>query len=290
MSKNRVLLTVLILLSFVISQTQAQDSTKPIIVGLLIYDTPSFIDEMTQLGYVEGQDVTYMTLVLDFTLSPELLWEQITIQTQAMLDAPVDVLVVNNDTDAVNYRAMTADIPIVFTIADDPVTTGAVADLTTPGGNTTGIVSNQHHPRRLQLLTEITPTTDKVYYLYYALAIEGAKILEQVTTLGDELGVEVIPAPVSDLQTGLDALVDVPEGVDWLFMTPFLPFDLEFADALAEVSTSRNIAIAGFFGSPTPDYLINYGPDLTVAVRQSAQIVDRILRIAVQPRSNQGRN
>jgi putative ABC transport system substrate-binding protein len=140
------------------------------------------------------------------------------------------------------------------------------------------VISNQHHPRRLQLLTEINPDTQKVYYLYSGLAIEGQVILQQVTALAEELGVEIIPAPVVDVESGIAALENAPEDIDWFFLTPYLPFDLAFQEALVSTSEELQVPIAGFITAPTPGYLINYGPDLNVAVRQAAQITDRILR------------
>lgn len=276
MKSRAVVLLVLVLMLLLSNVAFAQNDTYT--VGLLTlpfyYDT--FKARMTELGYVEGQNINYLQLDIPpdlFMLPPE----ELQAQTQAMLNADVDVFVVNTDTEAVNLRQQT-DKPIIFIIADDPVLTGAVADLTTPGGNTTGIVSNRHHERRLQVLTEVIPSTSVVYFLYGPLALEGETILHRVQEVGAELGVEVIGAPAGDPESGIEALQNTPESVDWLFLTPYITYDPMFFQVMFEVAYERNLPIANFIGTPDQYYLINYGPNLTLAGEQAAEITDQIIR------------
>src|SRR5690606_12738267 len=188
------------------------------------------------------------------------------------------IFVVNTDTDAVNISSMTGDIPIVFGRSDDPVATGAVADLVTPGGNMTGTITNRPHERRLQILTEIYPETDAVYYLYSTLTGEAETVREQVEAVGEELGVEVVPAPITDVESALTLLENTPEEVDWLFLTPFVPFDPQFTETLVAVSMERQIGITWVTDDAFPGYLMGYGPSIQASEAQAAQIVDRILR------------
>lgn len=276
MNRNKGILFLLAIIIFIIpGAVFAQDDDIPT-VGILLYDAPTFIDEMTNLGYIEGENINYMTLNI-FEYPIEEWGEQTALQTQAMLDADVDLFAVLNDTDAFNLRQRT-DKPIVFSISDDPVATGAVADLTVPGGNTTGLVSNRHHERRLQLLTEIDPQMDTVYYLYAAFALEGEDVFNSVHALGEELGIDVIGAPVTDSASGIEAIANAPDTVDWFFLTPYTPFDVEFTDALIAASRERHAPIATYFGSANPGMIVNYGPDFIAVTRQTAGIVDNVLR------------
>lgn len=282
MIHSKFLKSLIIALSCLVPFTSYAQSDDPFVVGLLVFDTNAFIQEMETLGYVQGENIEYLIPAFQ-DIDPELYldeqayfaeYNRLTIEVAS---APLDVLVVQTDTDAATMREQTK-APIVFSISDNPVATGAIQDLTTPGVNTTGVISNQHHTRRLQLLKEINPATDVVYYLYSSFALEGQQVLDEVSALGEELGIEVVAAPIADAVTGIEALNNVPEGADWFFLTPFLPFDLSFNEELFNVSMARKIPIAGFVAQPTVGYLLNYGPSFSETARQSAILTDQILR------------
>jgi putative ABC transport system substrate-binding protein len=277
---NRKIIIVLIAIAILIlpGAVLAQDTEYTI--GVFSFYPDPIKAKMAELGYVEGENVTYLIPSWEGwdTMTAEEYAEVSQQRNQAVIDARPDVLIVNTDSDAVSYFPTTGDMPIVFAISDNPVATGAVADLVTPGGTATGMMSNNHHERRLQLLTEIDPSTKHVYYLYFPLTLESETILQGVRDLADELGIEITAAPVVDLASGLEALANTPEDVDWLFLTPYVPFDAEFLQELNTVSAAREAAIAGFIFEPYEGHLIGYGPDLAEAHAQTAVIVDRILR------------
>ncbi len=269
----------LAILLVTVTSVVAQDNSEPYVIGIVIgFEDQSIIDEMTSLGYIEGQNVTYMSLSFE-NVAPEQFADSYSAQIQAMIDAPVDVFVTNTDTDAVNLQALTGgSIPTVFARSDDPVSTGAVADLVFPGGMMTGTITNRPHERRLQILTEVLPTTDKILYLYSPLTGEAEVVLQQVQAIALQLGIEVIPALTPDAETAITALQNIPEGVDWFFLTPFVPFDQSFYQALYDTAAAHRIGIAGVTDSPVQNYLVGYGPSINESNRQAARIVDRILR------------
>jgi hypothetical protein len=231
-----ILLAILVLTSGLLpSTTYAQDPDETYIIGNLNwFGNDAFAQEMASLGYVEGENITYLYINYEDygedTTQEE--WQQsYERQIQAMLDAGADLFVINTDSDAVRLQPLVGNTPIIFARADDPVATGAVESLINPGGNITGIVTNRPHERRLQVLTEILPSTDKVYYLYSPLTMESETVLEQVLAVATGLGVEVIPASISDSEAGTEALNNIPDGTDWLFLTPNLSVLYDRTDA-----------------------------------------------------------
>jgi len=271
------------MLTIGLGYVHAQENEEQYIVALTSFfmNPQYFIDEMSQLGYIEGQNITYMTL--SFENMPENATQEdytneYNRQIQAMVDAGADVFVTNTDTDAVNLKTTVGNIPIVFSRSDDPVATGAVADLIVPGGSMTGIVTNKPHERRLQILKEIKPDTDMVYYLYSPFTLEAESVLQQVQAVATQLEIELIPVQTIDATTAIEALKNIPEGVDWIFTTPYVPFDFAFFEELRIASIAYNAGVSSVTDDASQLYLMGYGPNIESTDRQAARIVARILR------------
>jgi putative ABC transport system substrate-binding protein len=282
MKQTKLVLIVIILLTSVFGTAYAQED-ETYQIGTLLWATPNaLIEKMTELGYVEGENITYLSPypIEDLTYGSEEYQAEYAKRVKAIADGGVDVFVVETDSDAVYLQEIIGDkIPIVFARADDPVASGVAADLITPGGNVTGTVTNRPHERRLQLLVEIKPTTKKVYYIMSTYAFASAETLQQVQVVADELGVELVTATLTtDPGSSMEVVNNIPEDADWVFITPFVFLDEEANAALMALSVERHFGIATIISDPTQGYLISYGPSIYETSAQAALQVDRILR------------
>lgn len=286
MKTIKILVSVFAALFFIIPSTiYAQNPGDTYVVANLNYfGFPDFAEEMANLGYEEGVNLTTLYYTYDETLpyaemTPEELQALYEQQIQAMVDAGADVFVTNTDTDAVNLQPLVGNIPIVFARSDDPVLTGAVEDLIRPGRTMTGTITNRPHERRVELLKEILPETDAIYYLYNPMLGNTDATLAQVRAVAASLGIEVYAAPILDLPSGQEALGNTPEDVDWLFLTPnILIWEPGWNQAVIDTAAEKGIGTAYILGDPTQGWTMGYGPIFGATDRQAAQIVDRILR------------
>jgi putative ABC transport system substrate-binding protein len=116
---------------------------------------------------------------------------------------------------AVNYRAALVakngtTLPVVVVSAGDPVATGLVDSLARPGGHLTGIadLAAELAPKRLQLLTEMSPKLRRVAMLWNAGDPAMTRRYQVSEAAAQKLGVGVEPLPVrsaEDFEPALSA-------------------------------------------------------------------------------------
>jgi putative ABC transport system substrate-binding protein len=155
-----------------ISSTEAQEAVKIPRIGLMTATgdakTPgpqveAFRQGLKELGYIEGKNC-----VVEYRYETygkghrELVAE--------LLKLRVDVLVVASLPAIRAAKEATKTIPIVIVTVQDPVASGYIDSLARPGGNITGLtrLTRELSGKRLELLTEVVPTTSRVGILWDA--------------------------------------------------------------------------------------------------------------------------
>src|SRR5262245_30712423 len=148
--------------------------------------TAAFVQRLRELGWIEGR-----------TVAIEYRWAEGRSQRFAEFAAEfvrlkVDVILVHNTPPLVAAKQATSASPHVFGAAGDPVGTGVVASLARPGGNLTGLSSQQTDTatKGLELLREIVPGLRRLAILANIdnsyVALEMREIEAATRTLGLE--------------------------------------------------------------------------------------------------------
>lgn len=112
-----------------------------------------FLKALAEQGFEAGRNVA---LEYRFGLGDE---QRLPAIAAELVQRGVTMLVTTDRGSAAAAKAVTAEIPIVFTSGFDPVQLGLVQSFSRPGGNATGlsILTSELGPKRLGLLRELLP-------------------------------------------------------------------------------------------------------------------------------------
>jgi putative ABC transport system substrate-binding protein len=136
----------------------AQRAARPTI-GYLTSGTQSgttleaakFLQGLSEAGFIADSNVEIVYRFLDGQ------WERMPAAAAELVRHPVTVIFAVSPPAVRAVKALTANIPVVFSIGEDPVKEGLVASLNRPGGNVTGFANFQNllGSKKLSLLANI---------------------------------------------------------------------------------------------------------------------------------------
>jgi putative ABC transport system substrate-binding protein len=172
---------------------RAQQPTLPVI-GFLNSASPggyatnvaAFRQGLKEAGYVEGQNVA-----IEFRWADGQ-YDRVPAMAAELVRRQVAVIVANTPGNLA-AKAATTTIPIVFTIASDPVQIGLVASLARPGGNVTGAAQFgvEVTPKQLELTHELVPTATVIAVLVNPTNPNAETVLGDLQAAARILGVQL---------------------------------------------------------------------------------------------------
>lgn len=238
-----------------------------------------FKEGMTELGYVEGENITYIYEGATGDL------DKLDAVAQGLVKADVDLIlsITTSATQAAQKATAGTDIPIVFANVTDPVKAGVVESLKQPGGNITGITFGIQEGRRLEWLIQVVPTIEHIYIPYNSEDRGPVFALEAVSEAATALGVEVITREARNLEEVATAFENIPAEADAIFFLPDSVVAVRIDDWL-ETAIELELPTSGPNLAAVEDgHLTAYGIDLATSARQGAtRLADQILR-GIQP-------
>ena len=230
---------------------------------------------MADLRWVEGRDY-----VIDTRYANGVAQAGPGLAAELVATRP-DLLLTSGDASIRLLAQRTKTIPIVFTIAQDPVGNGLAASLQRPGGNATGLTNVNHDlgPKRLQLLKEAFPRVVQVVVLFEPTFSAGLSELKAIEEAAPRLGMHVTPIGIQkagDIEAAFKRGAAV--GADAYMVTQSALFNAQRQAIVDRIYRSKAPTIWAFLQGPEAGGLMSYGSSNTDNFRRAAAFVDKILK------------
>jgi putative ABC transport system substrate-binding protein len=230
---------------------------------------------MRDLDWLEGKNVEYRFVSADGSA------DRLDALASELIGQKVEVIVLSSQQAARAVQRATKTIPIVMAGVSNAVGAGFVASLAKPGGNITGLTSQQEEVfgKLIGILHEVTPGAKRIAILLnetypsHALFWAGA---QSACAALDLVALRVVASTPAQLGAAVEqivrqrgqAVVVIPDGM--YFAERAKLHELTQTARLPVAYALRDHVMAGG--------LLSYGADLPANYRNAAKYVDKILK------------
>jgi len=282
MSKKMAVLLMVLALLASFHPAGAQGAGRMPRIGLLsINPAPmrqerAFLDALRGLGYVEGKNI-----YIEYRWAAGKL-DRLPAMAEELVRLKVDVIVARATPSVQAAKNATKTIPIVMSLAADPLGSGFVASLARPGGNITGMSAMMPElaGKRLELLREIVPGLSRVAFLAYDKDPAHRLFVKQAREAAERVGIRFQPLVIGstgEIEGAFAAMAR--ERAEALIVHPLFINNLRQGPKIADLAV-RNRLPAVSDGAPFADTggLLFYGADTFPLFKRAAVYVDKILK------------
>ena len=235
---------------------------------------PVFVRKMHEQGYVEGQTATFEYRFAEGRR------ERLLPLAQDLVKSQVDVLLAFGDEAIVAAQSATKSIPIVM-IACDAVTTGFVASLARPGGNTTGVtcITNDLSGKRIAVFRQMLPGLKRLAVLYNPENKSKLGDFQQTRQAANSLGMSIdgfqTREPEDFERVFAELAANKPDGVAVLDEA----FTIFHAKLIVGLALKHGLPSMHSFREPVEiGGLLSYGPSLSEMTVVATTYIAKILK------------
>lgn len=229
---------------------------------------------LSELGYRERRD---FVLGIRFTRGDP---GELAAAAREMVDQKVDLLSVGAGPAGHAAHAATSRIPIVVVGGGDPVELGLVRSYARPGGNITGVVTHDLElaPKRLEILHGIVPGLKRVLFVHDPDDSYTRRELNGYREAARRLGISLVERPARTRVEAQAAFAGLRRGEVHGILAPWtMSFNIPGLALEAGTKLGLPTMFSEAFYVETGG-LASYSPDLHAVGRQSARLVDKIIR------------
>ena len=192
-----------------------------------------------------------------------------------------DIIVTGGGTTTTPLLQATSKIPVVFTVAVDPVGNGFVDSLSRPGRNATGVMQFDYSlsGKWLELLKQVSPSVRRVGVIRDANTSAGIGQFAVLQSVAASFSVEIFPIGTGDaatVETGITKVAGMSN--PGLVVTIGAGANVHRDHIINLVNRHRLPAVYANRAFVDRGGLVSYGSDTVASSRRAAGYVDRILR------------
>jgi len=231
-------------------------------------------DGLKALGYEAGKNIH-----LDWRNLPD---EEAARETaKAFVRDGVDLIVAFENQTIRAAKAATAEIPVVFLHANDPVAEGLVKSLARPGGNMTGFAGLWWDlpDKKLELFRELVPQLRRVLVLIDPQDPATPRLVAEARRASKTLKLQLVEREATS-QVDVERVFGSVQraDVDGVFVvSPSL--NVKFTSVLIRLAAARRLPLPGYRKEWVEQgALFSYAPDIRAVGPAAAGYVDRILK------------
>ena len=175
-----------------------------------------FKQSITEAGFVEGENVTYLYEGASGGiqgLGPAI---------AALRAADIDLIfsITTPAALAAKRSFEGTDVPGVFAPVLDPVKSGLVESLRQPGGNMTGVKAAISLAKGLEWHIRVAPNATRIFVPYNTADAASVLALAELVDAAPSLGVELMPLNVQTADELFAALDAIPEDATGIYLLP----------------------------------------------------------------------
>ena len=231
-------------------------------------------DGLRKEGYIENRD-----LLLEMPAARDL--DELRVIAKDFCHAKAGVILTTGTMETRIAQEATAEVPVVFMPASDPINAGFVKSLANPGSNITGISWNpgpEIYGKELELFKQAVPGMERLTLLYdgrskQPLFPRGLMVFRRVAA---HLGIKLKEKSVGSLAETEQLIAWVSrKDTDGVFFVSSSLFN-DFSK-IAPLARVKKLPVYSA-GNAEDGVLVSYAPDLYQLGRRAASYVVRILR------------
>jgi putative ABC transport system substrate-binding protein len=264
--------------------SDAQQARRTWQLGILVSGPPPssdnpYLDDLKQgldeHGYAQGRNLSYVIRAAEGRS------DRLPTLAAELVQLNVDAVVTIGSEATRAALAQTHSIPIVFVGPSHPVEERLVASLAHPGGNVTGLTSQQSDiiAKTLQLLVDLVPTMSEVAVVWNPSIPSSALLLRDVESAAARVPLKIMRVTMAkedDLAPALATIARVRPGA---VLVQSFPLTMGAAPQIAEFAIRHRLpTISTNTAAARRGLLISYGPSFPDLERRVAGYLDRIFK------------